>query len=312
VVICLGLIAARWRPTFDVDRATLRGITAFASGIAGFSLLNQIHRYGDNLLVGAFLGSTALGYYSMAYRFIEVPIGQVGIVAQAIVFPVLSKIPEPERFRDVLLRSQKLLVWVVGPLGVCAMAVGDVAVRDVLGPEWRPAGVIVQIFGAIALGQTAGTQVGMIYMARDATRLMFRWALISTPIVFVSFAIGLLGGVKGVAWAYLAASWLLFWPSWQIPGRLIGLGAWEVLRNLKVELGWGFALAGAVLVLRTGVPIHSLAVVVAFIVGLSAVYWIGSVMLDSRLRSEVRQIIDMRVKAVAPLPPSEVNETVGV
>jgi O-antigen/teichoic acid export membrane protein len=301
------MLTARWRPTFVIDRAILGKLRSYAGGVAGFSLLNQITRYGDNLLVGAFLGSTALGYYAMAYRFIEVPVGQVGAAAQSVVFPTLARIGDADRFREALLRSQKVLVWLVAPVGVCSMAVGDVAVRAILGQQWKPAGLIVQVFGAVGLLQAAGTQVGVIYLARDATSLLLRWALISTPIIFGSFAIGLIGGIQGVAWAYLAAGLVLFWPGWQIPGRLIGLTTPMVLRNLKVELGWGFGLAATVLALRLRLPIQSTASVIVTIIVLSAVYWIGSVLIDPRLRTDVLRLVDARLTPIPDMPESQVQ-----
>ena len=298
VIAGLGMVFARWRPRFVIDRATLVKLRSYAPSLAGWGLLNQLQGYGDNLLVGAFLGSTALGYYSMAYRSIEVPVGQVGAASTAVVFPTLSRIRDPDTFRLALLRTQKVLVWVVGPIGVCAMALGDIGVRTILGPRWDQAGLIVQVFGAVALLQAATSQSGVIYLARDAAGLLLRWALIATPVIFGSFAIGLIGGVQGVAWAYLVANVILFYPCWEIPGRLIGLTAPTVLRNLRVELGWGFALAVTMLAVRIRVHIDSRAAVIAVSGALSILYWLGAVVFDSRLREEVGQLMGARLVAI--------------
>lgn len=307
LIIFIGMLQARWRPRFIVDRSTLRTIGAYTWGIAGFNLLNQLNRYGDNLLVGSFLGSAALGYYALAYRFVATPVGQVGSVAQSVVFPTLARVEDPRRFREALLRSQKMLVWMIGPLGICSMAVGDVGIRVVFGQQWIPAGTIVQVFGAVALLQIASNQVGVIYYARNATRLLMLWALISTPIIVGSFAIGILGGVKGVAWAYLAANIVLFYPSWQIPGRLIGLTGGTVLRNLKVELGFAFGLAGGMIGLRAAVAVDSLATVMVCCVALTVIYWIGSALADAGLRKDVMQLITFRRTTDRSVPDLSIN-----
>jgi O-antigen/teichoic acid export membrane protein len=293
-ILGVGLTQVGWWPRAIIDRPTLRSIKAYAVGVAGFSTLNALNRYGDNLLVGSFLGSAALGFYAVAYRFIETPLYQVGSIAQSVAFPTLVRIKDPARFRDAFLRSQKLLVWIVAPLGVCSLGLGDAAVRVVLGPRWDPAGFIVQIFGAVALLQVASSQVGVIYMARDATRLLLRWALISTPIVVGSFAIGLLDGVRGVAIGYLVANVVLFYPLWQLPGSLIDLTCAMVLRSLKVELGWAFGLGFLLLIVRTVVPLDSVFTVAGVSIVASIAYWAGAVLLDRALRPDAIALLPVR------------------
>lgn len=294
LIASLGMWQARWRPRLMLDRRALREAVAYGRGVAGFSLLNQLNRYADNLLIGVALGSAALGYYSLAYRFVEMPVGQVGNAAQAVVFPTLARVDDETRFRDALLRSQKLLVWITAPLGLCAIVLGDEAVRLVLGPQWHTAGSIAQVFGAVALLQIAGTQVGVIYLARKATGLLARWAMLATPVVVGSFALGLLGGARGVAWAYLGANVLLFHPSWQFPGRLIGLTGGMVLRNLVAELGVAFGLAGAALLLRGELAIGSLGALILWGVLLSMTYWLIVGILAPGTRRDALQLLGMR------------------
>jgi O-antigen/teichoic acid export membrane protein len=293
-ILGVGLVQVDWWPRPIIDRPTVRSIKSYAVGVAGFSGLNAFNRYGDNLLVGSFLGSAALGLYAVAYRFIETPLYQVGSIAQSVSFPALVRIKDPARFRDAFLRSQKLLVWIVAPIGICSLGLGDPTVRVVLGQRWHSAGFIVQIFGAVALLQIAGSQVGVIYMARDATRLLLRWALISTPIILGSFAIGLLDGIRGVAIGYLVANIVLFYPLWQLPGSLIDLTCGMVLRSLKVELGLAFALGFLLLPLHTVVPLTSAFAVAGFIIVASVAYWVSAVLLDRHLRAEAFKLLALR------------------
>jgi O-antigen/teichoic acid export membrane protein len=307
LIASVGMWQARWRPRFMLDRGALREAGAYARGVAGFSLLNQLNRYADNLLIGFALGSAALGYYSLAYRFIEMPVGQVGNAAQAVVFPALARVRGEAEFRDGLLRSQKLLVWLTAPFGLCTIALGDKIVRLVLGSQWNTAGTIVQVFGAVALLQIAGTQVGVIYLARKATDLLARWAMLATPVVVVSFALGLLGGASGVAWAYLAANVVLFYPSWQFPGRLIGLTAGIVIRNLASELGLAFGLAAAALLVRQEVAIGSLGGLIVWGVVLSVAYWLTAAALEPRTRGDALQLLGMRPVPIGAVPDTSLS-----
>jgi PST family polysaccharide transporter len=291
LISCIGLIQTRFWPRLVFDRVTCRSVAGYAFGVSGFSVLNTLNRYADNLLVGVFLGPAALGFYAVAYRFIETPLSQIGAVAQSVVFPTLVHIEDPQHFRDAFLRSQKLLVWIVAPMGVCSVGLGDVAVRIVLGHRWEEAGTIVQVFGVVALLQAATTQVGVIYMARNAAKLLLRWALISTPIIVGSFAVGLLAGIRGVAYAYLVANIILFYPMWEFPGRLVGLKCSMVLRSLRVELIWAFVTIILILGARIIVPITSTIDVIAFLAVGGIAYWGGALAFDSTLRDEAARLL---------------------
>lgn len=294
VMIVIGSIITGWRPRIQFDRSVLGRVINYSRGIVGYNLLNQLIRRGDDVLVGTLLGSQALGLYSLSYRFLEAPIGQVSQLAVNVALPTLVRIPDPAAFRSAFLRSQKLLVWFVAPVGVCSMAVGDVAVVEFLGHQWRSAGPVIQIFGAIALIQAASTQVGVIYFARRATDLLFRWQLIAAPVVAAAILFGLQFGIVGVAWAYLVANLVLFWPSWAIPGRLIDLSPLDVLRSLSTVLGWAFVVAGAGLATRELLQLDGLPATVASIAVLAIVYWVGVLALDRDLRGDVLRVVRER------------------
>jgi O-antigen/teichoic acid export membrane protein len=291
----LCLRAARWRPKFTLDRDIASTILRYVRGLAGFNVLNQIMRRGDNLIVGSALGTTALAYYAIGYRFLELPVGQVGSISSTVSLPALRTMPDNDRFKDAFLRVEKMMLWSFAPIGICCMFLGDLVVRDVLGAEWSPAGPVVQIFGAIALLQVVNTQVGAIYLTRDATGLMFRWATIATPVFLVGVFGGLPWGIQGVAWGYLAVNIVLFYPNWALPGPLIGLTAWQVLRAIRIELGLAFILAGGGAALRVLITSHSLPTVLVLAGLTSTVYWIGVLALDRPLRVDALSILRRRV-----------------
>jgi O-antigen/teichoic acid export membrane protein len=282
---------AGWWPTRHFKPDVARRILTYSKGVTGFNVLNQLARRGDDVLVGAILGTTAVGFYSLSYRFIEAPVMQVSQITQAVTFPALVRVKDEARFRRALLRAQKPLVWLVAPLAVCSLALGDQAVVLVLGTDWSPAGTVLQVFGGIALIQAATTQVGPIYLARDATGLLFKWSLFMAPSVLAGIAVGTIWGIDGVAWAYLAVNLLLFVPNWNVPGRLIGLDAWQVLRSVGLVMGLALAVAAATYGVRVALDIESLAGVIGCAAGATAAYWGLALGMDRSLAREVRALL---------------------
>src|SRR5439155_15010723 len=77
VSLILAVANSNWQPGRPhFDRQVL-GMLHTGAGFAGFNIFNFLSRNLDNILVGRFLGETALGYYSRAYNLMLVPLSQV-------------------------------------------------------------------------------------------------------------------------------------------------------------------------------------------------------------------------------------------
>ena len=60
--------------------------------LAGAKIVNIFNRRSDDLLIGYFLGPTALGYYVIAYRLVLVMTRHLTGVTQAVVLPMFSRL----------------------------------------------------------------------------------------------------------------------------------------------------------------------------------------------------------------------------
>jgi O-antigen/teichoic acid export membrane protein len=287
-------------PRLEFDRKIAKEIYSYARGLIGFNGLNQLARNGDNLLIGSFLGSTPLGLYSLAYRFITFPLNQAAQLAQTVLFPTLARINDRSEFDRLYLRSIRLLLWLIAPVGICAIVVGDLATVSLLGDKWRAAGPVVRIIGVVAIIQAVDTHSGILFMVRQQTRLFFRWSAIWGPVALLSFVIGLPWGIEGVAGAYLGANVVVLYPYWQLVFRLVDFGAAVMLRTISIEI----VLAGVVVAAGLGarslvVPRSAIGVVLASGV-LTIGYWVVCLFLDATLRSDIFGLIPNRLHAIKP------------
>ena len=61
------------------SRAAVADLWGFSRGILGFTALNVLSRNADDVLIGRVLGERALGYYTLCYRVLRVPLGLLGV-----------------------------------------------------------------------------------------------------------------------------------------------------------------------------------------------------------------------------------------
>ena len=242
--LALIWFACAWWPRSAGSWREVRSIAAYSLNLFGFTLVNYGARNADNLIVGKFLGSTALGQYNMAYTLMLYPVQNVSQVVAQAVFPAFSKIQdERDRFAAAYLRVSTTIALLTFPMMAGLTVVADPFVRTVLGPQWLPVIPLLQILAPVGLMQSMMTLTGQIYTAIGRTDLMFRFGMLFCSVFILSFFAGLPWGTTGVAAAYALANLLLVYPVFAIPFRLVSLTVPTFLRTLAPQLGLAIAMA---------------------------------------------------------------------
>ena len=223
-----------WRPSARLDRRAVRDLWAFSGHLAAFRAMNYWARNADNLLIGRFVGTNPLAYYSRAYNLTLFPLESISSVTTRVIYPTLSRMQDDqERTRSVYLRSLRLIALVTFPALIGLAVLASPFVLTLYGGKWAGVIPLLQVLSAACLLQTVTRTTGWIFSSQGATRGLFRLGVVSSLAVIASFFIGLPWGAKGVAIAYTVCCYALFWPTLTIAGRLIGLTFAHVVRALQ-------------------------------------------------------------------------------
>ena len=237
ISMMLTWVFSDWRPEVLWDKKSLKDLMGFSSHYLGFNVLNYWIRNIDNLIVGRFIGSRALGIYSRAYTLMVMPVSQVSAVITRVMFPALSSIQdEKEKVKGIYLRAIKMIALITFPIMVIFFVLAEPMILVLLGDKWSGVILILQILAFEGIRQVVGTTVGWIYNSQGRTDIQFKWGVFSGIVRLTAFIIGLRWGIVGVASAYVISGYLVLWyPSWAIPGRLINLRFTEMLKGLSGE-----------------------------------------------------------------------------
>jgi O-antigen/teichoic acid export membrane protein len=233
-----------WKPRLVMDWMGIKSITNFSLNLTGSCILNYFARNADYFLIGRYLGTTPLGYYTMAYRLMLFPLQNVSSVITRVLFPAFSQIQNNnQRFRKGYLQSLGSIALVTFPMMLGLLAVSRPFVLAVLGPKWATVAILIIIFAPVGLIQSIGTTVGVIYKAKGRTDWMFRWEMVTAVLCVSSFVIGLHWGIIGVAAAYaLVFLFILAYPTFAIPFRLIKLTVREMVLTLWPALEYSLIM----------------------------------------------------------------------
>lgn len=224
VTTILLWIATRWKPKLVFSWNEVKQVSSYSLHLTGFNIFNYFARNADYLLIGKFLGSQSLGYYTLAYRLMLYPLQNISAVLSRVMFPVFSQVQNDNaRFSRAYLKVVATIALVTFPIMIGLWAVSEPFILTLFGSQWQPVILLLMILAPVGMTQSLGTTVGTIYTAKGRTDWMLRWGIGSGILVTFAIVIGLQWGIVGIATAYATATAILTYPSFAIPFHLIGL-----------------------------------------------------------------------------------------
>lgn len=239
-------IVGDWRPGLRFVPEAVRDLLSYSANLLGFNVFNYWVRAADDLLVGKVVGSAGLGIYTRAYAAMLLPTGEIAGIVGQVMFPALSRIQDDvERVKAVYLQASRVIGLLTIPAMCGLFVVAGPFVLSVFGPGWEPVVPVLQVLCLVGVKQPVGSTVGWLYQSQGRTDLQFRWGLFSGVVTLTAFAVGVVWGVMGVAVAYTIRSYLLWYHSITIPGRLVGLSFGEFLANVAPVFALSLVMAAA-------------------------------------------------------------------
>jgi O-antigen/teichoic acid export membrane protein len=199
-----------WRPRFHFAIREFRELFPFGLNIIGSDLLTFLSRNVDNLLIGAVLGTSPLGFYAVGYRLLEVTQVLLVNVARKITFPAFSRLQhDRERMVRAYLRVARISSAVILPGYIGMALVAHEIVPIVFGGRWERsadvAAVLFLIGPVLAVQAFSGSYLNAV--GRPDVTLRFR--LVTTVTNVIGFALAVPFGIVAVAAAFVVRGYLL-------------------------------------------------------------------------------------------------------
>jgi lipopolysaccharide exporter len=193
-----------WRPSLHFAKRDLNGYVSFGLYQMGERTINYLNTNLDYLLIGSMLGAKALGYYTLAYNLIIRPSTIINPMLGKVAFPVFSRIQNDTiRLKKGYLKVLQSLSILNFPLMAGLAVIAPLAVPVILGEQWVPSIILIQILAIVGLLRSTGNPIGLLLLAKGRADLGFKWNLGLTVIQIPGLYLGAkLGGATGVAIAF--------------------------------------------------------------------------------------------------------------
>jgi O-antigen/teichoic acid export membrane protein len=213
-----------------------RSLLSFSGWLALSSGLNAINYRGDQLAIGAVLGTGPLGQYTVGDNLASLLVRESTAPLAYVLMPAFSRLQDdPQRLREAFLRSQRLFVATALPVGVGLSLVAEPLVQLVLGAQWTLAATVIQVLSTIVAVHAFSLPLSSMAMALGLTRLLFVRDIFNLGMRYPLILAGLFsGGLIGLLLARCLSGLFAVGVDIYLARRLVGASAFnQIIPNWR-------------------------------------------------------------------------------
>jgi O-antigen/teichoic acid export membrane protein len=139
-------VLTRWRPSREISWSEAKTLTGFSVSVVGNQFVHQLRDRGDELLIGAILGTEALGFWAIATRFLRTALDLFTSVVLTVSLSSFAKVAaDRPRLVGAIRGAVSASSLLVVPGLVALAIVTPVLVPFAFGTQWQPAVIPAQI-----------------------------------------------------------------------------------------------------------------------------------------------------------------------
>lgn len=228
---------SKWRPGWGFSRYHFRELFSFGINIVGIKFLNFFNRRSDDFLIGYFLGPVALGYYTVAYRVLQIMTQLMTNTIDQVALPTFSNMQkEPERLRRAFYKVTQVASFIAFPAFLGMAALAPELVRTFFGDKWMTSVPVMQVLAFIGILHSVDFFNATVIMAMGKPFWKLAINCLNAICNVTAFVLVVRWGIVAVAAAYVIRGYLLFpVPLWVIH-RLIQINLTTYLRQYLAPL----------------------------------------------------------------------------
>lgn len=158
-----------------------------------FNFINYFSRNLDNILIGKYMGNSALGFYDKAYKLMLYPVGNLTGVISPILHPILSRYQNDKKeIYYNYLRITKALALLGIPISVFLYFTSKEIILIMYGKQWVESINIFRILSCTVWIQVILSSSGAIFQAAGNTKMLFLSGLLSS----ITMCSGIIYGIS--------------------------------------------------------------------------------------------------------------------
>ncbi len=229
-------IITPWHPSFAFDTKVARTLVSYGMNIVWVDLISEVLLNLDYLLVGRYLGSVALGLYTLAFRMPDLMILQFARVLGQVVFPVFTHMREvPGNLTRAFSQVLRYVSLVTVPLGIGLALVAGPLVLSLFTSKWAGTIPVVRAIAIYAMLLSLVYNAGDAYKAEGRPQVIVWLSLARLTLLFPAlwWAVTGAGSIIAVGWMQALVAFLGAILELYVAARLLHLSIGNLINALR-------------------------------------------------------------------------------
>jgi O-antigen/teichoic acid export membrane protein len=226
-----------WQPGFTLSKKHLKDLFTFGVSVTGNNILTELVRHSDDFLIGYFLGTTLLGYYTVGYRLLLVIIRLVTGITNAVAFPTFARLQQNrERMLRAFYNATQYTSLLAFPVFIGLGTLAPELVTALFGEKWAPSIPVMQVLALFGILQSVLAFNGSVMRASGKPSWQFGIMLLNAVCSVIGFYLAVHWGIVAVAASLVIVGYLLAPISYVAVSRLIQVDFKTCLRQFAPPL----------------------------------------------------------------------------
>jgi PST family polysaccharide transporter len=297
--VILYWVIAPFKPSLDFDWTIAKKLLGYGKHIVGFSISVFIVTNLDNAIVGKILGTSALGFYVLAYTISNIPVTRMTYIINMVAFPVYSILQKNKgKLKKAYLKVLKLTSLITIPAAAGIFILAPDLVNVLLGENWSPMIPVLKILCFLGLFRSVEATMGPVFKGIGKPKILnkiklYQLILFLVLIFPLTFKFGVIGTAVAVTFVYFF-DFILHYAN--LIRIIKGIG-WEIALICGRFLIATLVMIILIFLLKTFVFQKMLLIHLIFLILIGGiVYIILSLLIDKNLKKEIIEIYKLRKK----------------
>jgi O-antigen/teichoic acid export membrane protein len=182
------------KPVLYFSWKNIQKYLSFGAYQTGERFINLLAGQSDKILIGYFLGASALGFYTLAWQLIIFPVQKINPILTQVMFPIYSKLQnQKDLMGQYFIKTIEILSCLTIPFFVFVGVFATPIVDLVYGDGWNLSAQIIPWLAAIGFIKVILNPIGSLFVALgrvDVTfKMNFIWAIVIGVILLATLII---------------------------------------------------------------------------------------------------------------------------
>ena len=287
-------LALDWRPSLRFDRRIALELFSYGKYVIIAGIIVFMISVIDITFIGRLLGSTELGYYSIAFGIAGLFTLQLSILVSQVMFPVFSRIQDDmDKLGWAYLKTLKYLSLIAFPAALGIISVSWYFIKVVYGDKWLPAVAVLQVLCLYGLSRAYLKTTENLYLAAGQPKIMTKINLLQLILMaLLIYPLTLRYGILGTGIAAAVPSALVLVITFHEAGKIIDKSFLAIVRTIVPAAAGSLIMLSLVLLLQQLIFHLPPALVLVLSIGVGAVSYCVFIWLTQKEEiEEIRQLI---------------------